>query len=698
MQYKVNLFDNIFEDQKGRFLLWLPLIIAIGSSLYFTINFEPVLAFSLLITCCIFIAIHILRQRNLNDVIFHIVSLVALCLLWCGIGFSIAQIRTYWVAAPVLNKEVRMATIEGTVHSIEKMEDGQRILLKDLEGLKLQPDKVPHYVRIKLRDDTPLSNGMRISLRASLQPPSMPALPGSFDFQRHSFFKRIGGYGYSNGNIEILEQGNENYFSLDNVREKIVKHVLSHVNEREAGIAIALMIGERGVVYDEDWRAMQISGLAHMLSISGMHVGIVAAISFFFARMILVFSPIVSISSRSKKIAAFIALLFTAAYTILAVPTVPSYRSLLMSAFILVAIMLERSPFSLRTIALAAVIILLIVPESILSVSFQLSFAATAALIFVYQETTELRKNLKRKFGALEVLPLYFGGVIITTLVASTATAPIAIYHFQEYSTYGVLGNLLGVPVLSFIIMPIIMVLFIAMPLGLDVYLYPILAWGISLLNEISHFVSQLPHSQIVIASWPFMSIILFVLACYIFMVWQGALRKYIFLLLMVPAILFIIFNNQPDILVSDDSKLVALRSDNGKVYLSDKKEKFVAGIWMKYWGRTLDQAHYFKDKNYHDDFIKCDDYACRALMRDKKVSVIKTPLAHKDECHWADVLITNAPMKQKPCGNALVIDRYDTWKEGGYAVWLPGLKNISVLDARGLRPWSSSFAPSPRK
>lgn len=696
MQGKVKLFEELIAAQAGRLLLWLPVMMMGGSALYFALRQEPAVWWGLGALALVMGAVAALWSRRMDGAGWRLGWAAGILSLWVVIGFGLAQARTAMLATPILEEKIRVAHITGTVTAVEMLGagDGQRIILRDPEIEGLAPEKTPKRIRLKIRqaDDFPI--GARVRVMGALNPPSAPVWPGSYDFQRHAYFKGIGAYGFAFRMPEIVAPPDARGLAArtEQLRQDIVARLDSRMDLRESAIAAALMIGERGAVLDADWEAMRISGLAHMLSISGMHVGLVAALVFFVTRAMMAAVPWLALRYPVKKYAAFLALLAAAFYTVLAVPSVPSYRSLLMSGFVLLAVMADRKPFSMRTVALAALVVLLVTPEAVWSASFQMSFAATAALIFFFEETAGWWARLRREAGPVKRALVYLGGVCGTTLAAGTATMPFAIYHFQQFTSYGMLGNLLAVPVLSFVVMPMVVLAFIAIPFGAEKPVLAVMQWGIELINVISYSVAGLPHAQMVVAAWPPASLLVMCAAGIFFMLWNGRGRGIVAGGLLLLSVVLIVQSRPPDIAVSADAGLMAVRYEDGVVALSTaRKDKFAAGIWMRQMGRFEDEALYWPREGAGPQEMQCDWTGCRTIVRGKKIAFSLKPEGLAEDCAWAEIVIARSPLRRMKCDAAIVIDRFDVWRSGAHIVWVDQGRVIDVAEKRGDRPWTIS-------
>lgn len=665
--------------QRGRLILWLPVMLGVGSALYFALRFEPLALFSGTAVAGLLLAVGLLWPWRQGEAAQRIVWVVLLLLAWLAIGFAGAQWRTLRLQAPMIAKPVKFADVTGTVAEVEILEegDGQRLILTDLSIEDMKPQDTPRKVRLKIRDNDKVNVGARVQVLAALNPPSAPVMPGAFDFQRYAYFRQIGAFGYTFKPLKVLSTTSQQGWAAraEDLRQNIVARLDQGMSAQGAAFAAALMIGERGAISEDDWNAMRGSGLAHMLSISGMHVGLVAGAVFFTVRLLLALLPFIALRVPIKKVAAFTALAAAAFYTLLAV-------------------MLDRKPFSMRTIALAALLVLLAVPESIWSASFQMSFAATAALIFFFEETAPLWIKWRREAGFFRRCLLYITGVCATTIVAGTATAPFAIYHFQQYTVFGTLANLLAVPVLSFIVMPAIIVAFILLPFGWQAPALWVMQHGISLIALIAHDVADMPHSQIVVASWPMGALVLVTLAALTMMLWVGRMRFAVSAIMGLLAVVTIMNARLPDLIVADDAGLISVRTTDNRLSLSSaRKDKFAAGIWLRHNGLDADKALYWPREGEGPGGMTCDIYGCRTTVNQKNIAFSLRPESLAEDCAWADIVIARSPLRAKDCRSAqMVVDRIDLWRHGAYALWLDGApRAVSVDEVRGNRPWTVS-------
>src|SRR3989338_2320638 len=378
--------EEFLSGQRENLLVWIPVFLGLGSALYFGLLYEPsVPTVCGLLAGLVFLCASMFRlyHREPNSFLLLSSFILSACLLCMSIGFGAAKLKTDLVDTIMIDRETRPVMVSAIVDHREEQEGNKGTLLF-LSGVKIEgwdADKTPAKIRITARQKNDAAAGDRVEFLAKLTPLSPPVAPQAYDFARHYYFEGIGALGFTLSKVTVTDRADVGLINLENLRTSISNHIQTVVPEREAGIASALMTGERAAIADEDWNALRASGLSHIISISGLHVAMVAAPVFFLVRLFLAMIPFVALRYPTKKIAAGAALLVCCLYVGLVVPSVPTTRSLLMTGGALIAIMLDRSPFSLRLVGVSAILVLLASPESIWSVSFQMSFAAVAALV-----------------------------------------------------------------------------------------------------------------------------------------------------------------------------------------------------------------------------------------------------------------------------------------------------------------------------
>ncbi len=678
------------SEQRDRLILWSPVFLAIGIGFYFSLKFEPPAIFgigTLAVVAALWVLFRPLRLESWRGYALWLVTGGVLLIV---LGFCTAQFRTGIIQTPVLLKERSPVTVEGRVIVIDKLEEGKgtRIILNDIDIERLEPSITPARIRLKIRQETDLNIGDRVSVLAGLKPPSAPVEPGAFDFQRYAYFKKLGAFGFAYRAPEVIEHGNAGSFSqnLESLRQVIRSKVEGSLEYPSAAIATALLTGERTSISEDDWEALRASGLSHMLAISGLHVGLVASVIFMSVRFFMALFPSFALRYPIKKYAAAIALLGALGYTFIVGGTIPTIRALLMTGTVLCAIMLDRMPFSLRLVAIAAFLVLLVLPESLLGASFQMSFAAVTALIFFYELARPYLSSWHRQAGFIRRLLLYFVGVCMTTVIATLATMPLALFHFQHLAVYGIIANLFAVPLMAFVVMPFAVLGYVLMPLGIEGVGLNIMGLGIDGILSIAHGVTDIPESIQTPAAMPLSALLWFVSAALFCILWRGKGR----VLALVPvifAVIVIVQYSPPDILVSSSGKLTSFRDSQGKIWISSRQsDRFTGEIWARRNGQLPEDTQKWSE----NPDILCGEEGCRVTQNGQRIAFTIHQGGQAEDCAWADVMVSKEPLRVKNCQADTAIGFFDLWREGAHAIWLDGTVK-TVLSERGIRPWTIS-------
>ena len=676
-----------WDAQHGRFFFWTPVFFAFGIAVYFLLPLEPPLILGGGALALAFSMYSLLSQDNC---FYRRMALAMLVLPALGFGFS--QLHSLRVHTPMLNNELGPVMVSGIVQSLEIMKPDYdaRVVLGRVDVEDLSAEKTPRYIRLRVRKDYELKVGERISALAQLMPLSGPVAPGGFDFRRHLFFDGIGAVGFIYSGVEKIQShdGFSMARGIETLRAAVGASVFDHLSGRQANIATALMNGQRAGIPDEEQDILRSAGLAHLLAISGLHLGLVCGAIFFFSRLVLASLPKVALHYPIKKYCAVLAMFGGLVYMFLAGATVPTQRAMLMSAVVFTAILFDRSPFSLRLVVFAALIVLALSPYSLLGASFQLSFAAVTALVAFYDRLRPLISKFHRHAAWPRKIAFYFFSVCMTSLIASLATAPFALYHFQQFAAYGILANMVAIPIMAFWVMPLIVISLLAMPMGLEAVPLHLIGFGIDQILQAADFVAGLDGAVYRLPAFSFWYFVLVVCGLLFFILWQGRLRAAGLLLagLMVP---FILSQPRPDAMVSAEHSLVALRAGDSIRVNTVRKDSFVRENWEQLWGLEKDSARLWA-KHWPEE---CDDLGCRAVLSNIKIAYSLSPYTHKEDCAWADILIADHPVRIS-CG-ARVIDKFDTYYNGAQRIYLNdgALKVENVREVTSAnRPWSPLY------
>lgn len=692
------------EDERSRFFLWAPVWLGAGIAIYFalsrepglTASFAPALVFAILLAC--------MARGTLSAV-------AATGLLLSGVGFLAAKIRVETVRAPVLERQVTNAGVVGRVERVEaRFPRGHRLTLAVETLGALAADATPKRVRVRTLGTKAqageLAPGTRVRLRATLSPPAKPAMPGGFDFARAAYFEQLGGVGYTFAPVERLpdmrmpDWRQRTTMAIEAIRATLNGRIKAVLPGETGAIAAALITGERGGISEATNEAYRASGLFHMLSISGLHMVVMAGAVFFSVRLLLAAIPAIALRFAIKKWAAVSGILAALAYLAISGGAYATVRSAVQIIIMFLAILFDRPALALRNVALAAFLILLVFPESLFDPGFQMSFAAVAALVASYEEVRRRFSNPAEPHPVLRVL-MFFGGIVLSTLIASAAVAPFAAYHFHQSQQFAVLANLLAIPICNFIVMPAALGALLLMPLGFESLPLMAMGKGIEAMTWCAERVAALPGAVVQIPAIPALAFALLVCGGIWLIVWQSRWRMAgaglgVAGLALAPAL------PRPDMLVARNGELVAIRGPDGALSaLPARQAQFELKRWLEHDG----DARKPRDAARAAAF-RCDSVGCIARLKGLTLSVARHPAAVADDCAAADVLVLDVPRSKQPCARpAKVIDFFDVWREGTHAIYVEpageskpaNLRIETVAAMRGERPWSMPPMPSVR-
>ncbi len=676
--------------ERDRLFLWCPVLLGGGIALYFSLPAEPPVWIAATAFGVAAGGACLARRAG---------PLAALCLglAFVAGGVAAAGWRTDRVAAPVLQQATGPVTVEGRIVSGGVGEGRQRYVLEALRIAALAPDAVPHRVRISLsrRADAPrLLPGDWIRIRASLRAPPPPAAPGAWDFARQSWFQGIGGVGFALGHPTLIDAPPDDRAGgfaawLAGVRHAVAARIVAAREGVTGAVAAALLAGDRSAIPERILTAMRESGLAHLLAISGLHIGLVAGLVFFAVRALLALSPRLALAVPIKKWAAVAALIAAAGYLLLAGASVPTQRAFVMATFVLLAVVVDRNSLSVRLIAWAALLVLVIAPESLLGPSFQMSFGAATALIATYEALRRPLARLAARTGFVGRPALYLAAVALTSLVAGLATGPFAVYHFNRFADYGLLANLGAVPVMGFWVMPWGLISLLLMPFGAEqIGLVP-MGWGIDAILWVAEAVAALPGAVTLVPAMPTSALGLIAVGGLWLCLWRRRWR-FFGLVGVAAGLLVAAAAVPPDILVDGDARLMASRAPDGALTLSSRQRaRFVGGVWLRRAGQARAETWPWRAPDGVTG-LACDEAGCVQHMAGQVVAFVRDPRALAEDCRSADVVVSLVPVRRACPRPHLVIDRFDLWRRGGHAIWLDqnGPTVETVAAARGDRPW----------
>ena len=679
------------EAGAGRLLPWVPVAFGSGIALYFAADHEPVLWITA-VTAIALAALAVLLRRSRVFVAVVMIAAVAA-------GFATATWKSARIAHTVLAKPLYSVSLSGFVETRDIRERTDRFVLRVTAMEAARSDVRLERVRLSVRKGTAPAVGSFVQLKARLMPPLAPLRPGSYDFSRDMFFQGIGASGFAMGAINVAVPPQAGGVRLryaaimQGLRDGIDARIRATLDGDNRAIATALLTGRRDAITEPVNDAMFISGLGHVLSISGYHMAVVAGVVFFAVRALLALIPGFAVGYPIKKWSAAAALVAAAFYLLLSGAEVATQRSFFMTAVVLIAVMVDRRAITFRTLAVAAMIVLALAPEALVHPSFQMSFAATLGLVALVQigmpnlfaspdHSATARVAL---WGGRELIML-----LLASLIAGLATTPYAAFHFHRVTPYGVLANLAAMPVVSALVMPAGLLGLLAAPFGLDSPFWWLMGIGIDWMVLVTRWVAALPGAIGHIAAFGTGPLI----AASIGIIVMGLLRtqlRWAGAILLAVAIGWALNVRQPDILIAGDGHSVAVRGRDGRLHMMRTgKDSFLAKEWL-----AADADPRRATDATLGASVSCDNAGCVTPLSDGRLVALSFRIdALGDDCSRAALVVAARPAPSD-CA-AMVVNRERLAKQGGALALTRNGEGFAVgtVRARGAsRPWSPAPA-----
>jgi competence protein ComEC len=674
--------------QHGRYAPWLAVALGAGVLWYFGLEREP------------------------EPRLFWLLPLlgglaVAVAGRWPAAGWTLGLLAAFWLGAGVaawnaarqpemLALPLGAVVAAGRVVAVEPLPEGLRVTLSEARLDGAAPLARPVRIRLRQGDPARPEAGDGISVRALLREPGAPVVPGGYDFQRAAYFSGLGGSGFA---LEpaLVEPGPG--IALARLRSLLEREVAAAIPGPAGAVAAALITGTQSGIPEPAMVAMRDSGLAHLLSVSGLHMAIVMGLVFGVLRLALALLPWVALRVPGKTVAAVGALAAGAFYMLLTGSQVPMQRCLGMAALMTLALLSGRRALSLRVLAVAAAVVLLAAPAEVLGPSFQMSFGAVLALIAGHDALRPWLARLEPRRAWWRRAVLLLAGLVLTSALAGAATAPAGLHHFGRLQVFGVLANAVAVPLTSLLVMPAALAAVLALPLGLAAWPLWAMGWGVEGILAVARQVAAWPGAAPALAPLPGWGLGLAGFGFCWLCLWRHALRLW-----GVPVILAGLaasaVSPPPDLLVSADARLVALRTAEG-VYLHRVAgaRGFTRDNMLRAMGVT--EALALPDTGQAaGGAISCTPGACRFRPHPGGAEAVllrgpppprgqrSPPLDPGPACGTAALLVALEPIAPR-CRSGLSIDRFAMWRDGAQAAWLDAGAVIRTDRAmRGDRPW----------
>ena len=628
---------------------------AIGIGLYFGWPSEPLLWPSIAVAGVVGGVLWVTRETSKDIWIWAVLGL-SICL---GAGY--ATFHTSNEATPRLPIAERSYEVSGWVESIAASGKGVRwhIVVEDMS--RLDPDELPEKVRVRLgakHVDAAMA-GDSVRLVANLAAPPGPAVPNGYNPAKRAYFEQLGGFGYAISVPDVTPMPREVGMGrrIANLRYSLAKRIHETAPEKTAGLQAALLTGVRRYIPPEHTEALRVAGLAHILAISGLHMGLLAGTAFFVFTYLLVYIAPLSRRYDVRKFAAGLGIIAATIYLILSGASVATQRAYIMAVIVFLAVILDRQAISVRSVSVAALVTLLLNPEALTSVGFQMSFAAVLALVVTYRTWQDYRP-IRAKGGFIARIRDNAVSLSVTSLVAGAATAGFALFHFGRIARYGLAGNLLAMPIFTFAVMPLGIMALVAIPFGLESA--PLWAMGKSIepLIAISTWIASWDGALARVSAAPAWVIGVYGLAfiCLLLGKWRGRL---IGLGLIIACIIGWRLEPIPDIRVSAEGRVAFWES-------KDFQQLIVTSERADRYGRNQ-----FSEKAGQGDVevlamskseAPCDALACRFEVKGHQLSILNHPSEAPIECAVSDLVILTVrdvgPEVRRNCKARLVDGR----------------------------------------
>jgi competence protein ComEC len=691
------------ERQSERWALWVPVALGGGAGLYFALLREPQtwIALALLPVVAAMLGAATIWSRAR-------VMTAVLVLLASGLGgFALAKLRTEHVKAPVAGASARPQWLQGWVVDVASPgQGGQRLFIAPYRIGDWASGATPIRVRVTLRGGYIPAPGEPIQLLAVINTPPQPASPGAYDFARDAYFESVGGVGFS---LSAPQTWAAPYpppwrlrmtMQINAVRWALTRRIVDTLGLREGGLAAAMTTGHDAFIPKSQVDDLRTAGLAHIISISGLHMAIVGGFVFALLRFAIAAWPWLALRVPGKKIAAALALAAVAAYLVLSGWPPPAERSAITAAVAFGAILVDRQAISLRALALAAIIVILLQPEAVTQPGFQMSFAATAALVALAEiwprPVREI--NVPWPIKIVQGAWTWLAAGAAASFVAGLATAPIAMQDFNRVSTWGLVSNLLSEPISGFLMMPGLALGALLTPVGLGEWPLHVAGFAIDLLNRIAHAAANAPYALIMVASGPDWTLPAAFVGILWLCLWKGPLRWIGLPLAM--AVQLAPKPPTPDVWASNDGSAVAVRQGRDAVLMRPDVKLFGAELWARRRGLTPLETEAARDAGYACDHWSCAPGAA-APIRVAAAWNVKRPLkpGRLDElCSSAELVILRNDFRPEACAAPVVLTGPDFDRGGSAELYREGPGRWRIVwaqDIRGRRPWT--WGPDPR-
>ena len=619
-----------------------------------------------------------------------LMAAVALGLVFTA-GLSTAWSRSELVGAEPLDKVVVERFRGRVLERIEQpAEERVRLVLAARHPQTGEPMKL--RVNLPIERDLPgLDEGAVIDLQARLMPPAPPMLPGSYNFARAAWFEGYAATGGVQGEVRIVEPG-EPGGKIAALQRRLSAHVRAQLGGSPGAIAAAFASGDRGAIAQADEEAMRDAGLTHLLSISGLHVSAVIAAAYLLAAKLLALWPWLALRVRIPVAAAAVGAMTGIGYTLLTGAEVPTVRSCVGAVLVLIALALGREPLSLRMVAVAAGFVLLLWPESLVGPSFQMSFAAVIAIVALHNCAPVRVFLAPREEGWAKWLGRRLAMLLVTGLVIEVALMPIVLFHFHRAGVYGALANVIAIPLVTFVSMPLIALALLFDLLGLGAPVWWLAGKSLDLLLAIAYATASQPGAVKLMPQMSHLTFALFLAGGLWLALWRGRSRLWGFAVAAV-ATLMLLATPVPDLLVSGDGRHVGIAGEGERLLtLRDTRSEFTRDNLLEMAGVEAEPVPLaeWPGAQCSSDFctiaLQRGGRDWKNLMSRSRELIPERALAAA--CERSDIVVSDRYLPRSCRPRWLKADRRMLEQTGGLAVVLDGPELTTVAESQGQHGW----------
>ncbi|ONF95026.1 ComEC/Rec2 family competence protein [Sphingomonas jeddahensis] len=678
--------ESWLEAERDQLPLWLPVAIGAGVTAWFVLP-DPLAWRAALMGAAAIALFALAAARGGRAARAAAIGAIAFAL-----GLSIIWFRADRAAAPVLTRPM-VVQLQAKVEDVDPLPARGlvRVRLVDLQWEGRAPDPAPTRVRVNVADrDAPagLVPNATIRLRARLMPPAAPAVPGAYDFARVAWFAGIGATGRALGPVAITAGGDP----TEPLRNRLSRHIQSRLEGSAGGIAAALATGDVGGILEEDQEAMRSSGLAHLLSVSGLHITAAVGLTMLLASRILALNMRLALTGRVPLIAAGIAALVAVGYTLLTGSEVPTIRSCIAALLVLAAMAIGREALTLRLVATGALVVLLLWPESVVGPSFQLSFAAVTAIIALAEHPRVRGWFAPREEGWPARLMRGAASLLLTGIAVELALLPIAVFHFHKAGIYGALANIVAIPLTTFVIMPLEAVALVLDAAGLGWPVWWLTDQALALLLWIAHVTAAAPGAVTALPAMPRGAFALMAAGGLWLALWRTRWR-WLGLVPLAIGACWALVTPAPAVLVTGDGRHVGIRLEDGRVaLLRDRTGDYARNMLAENGGADGDPVALSEQSG-----ARCSRDLCRVDLtakgrRWRLLATRSTYLVPAGEliaaCRAADIVVSERRLPRGCTPRWLRLDRHTLRQTGGVAVTLATGGVVTVYRPGDQHPW----------